>query len=184
MMRRTDGLSMIELIVAFVVLQVAIVTFAQLFTAGLDFSRNIRRIELAQLLAHTKMEDLLRTIPADSTLQPAPDEPDAVVLVTPRPASFEAAAHVHSEDLERFRWLAETRRVPDTENLVGVTLYVYTIDTWEKGDKLTGAEEDFYISDDRERFTYTYTPSGSNTVQFMRGREKLRISSAVTLPVH
>ncbi|GAB4346857.1 MAG: hypothetical protein Kow0099_28460 [Candidatus Abyssubacteria bacterium] len=181
---RTDGLSMIELIVAFVVLQVAIVTFAQLFTAGLDFSRNIRRIELAQMLAHTKMEELLRTVPEDPALQPTTDEPDAATLITPRPASFEAFAHAHSEYIERFRWLAETHALPNNRNMVGITLHVYIIDTWEKTDTQTNPEEDFYLSEDRERFTYAYVPPGNNAVQFMRGREKLRITSAVALKTH
>jgi len=62
-----------------------------------------------------------------------------------------------------------------------LTLYIYVVDKRIKEEKSSEPIEDFHVSDDREHFTYIHTLS-DGSVEVMRGKEKLRVSSAVALP--
>ncbi len=180
-LRTSGGLTMLELIIAFVVLQVAIVTFAQFFTGGLDLSLKARRTEMAQMLAQSKMEELIRTFPNEAALASSPKEAETPQLLNDRPGTFDDFVHAHPEDIEPFMWVAEAAPSQSYPKLSNLTLHVYVVTKRTKSEKASQPEQDFYVSDDREWFTFIHTlPDGS--VEVLRGREKLRISSAVALP--
>jgi type II secretory pathway pseudopilin PulG len=180
-LRTSGGLTLLELIIAFVVLQVAIVTFAQFFTAALDFSLKARRTEMAQMLAQSKMEELIRTFPDGAALTSSPEERGAPQLLNDHPGTFADFVHAHPEDIEPFMWVAEAAPSQSNPKVSNLTLHVYMVTKRTKSEKASAPEQDFYVSDDREWFTFIHTLS-DGSVEVLRGQEKLRISSAVALP--
>ena len=176
----STGTTLLELIVALVVLQVALVAFAQFITMALDYSRRVRHVEMAKVLAQQKLEELIRTIPDGTVIAFPPGETQVPQLLNDRPGSFENLVNAHSEDVAPFRWMAEVSPSPANPSLLNLTLHVYVTDKRVKPEKATAPVEDFYISEDRERFTFIHTISGGS-VEVIRGKEKLRISTAVAL---
>ncbi|MBI5115813.1 hypothetical protein HZA56_05025 [Candidatus Poribacteria bacterium] len=172
----SSGLSMLELIMAFVVLQVAIVAFAQFFTAALDLSRSARRTEMAQMLGQAKMEDLMRSVPAQ---QPLDFSEESVRLLNDRPGTFEEFASANPEDISPFMWIAEAGLSPQSNKLVNLTLHVYSVRKRTKEGE--SPKEDFNLSDSRKTFTLVHTLA-DGSLELMRGKEELRLSSAVALP--
>lgn len=179
--RESSGLTLLELVIALLVLQIALVAFAQFITKALDYSRRVRLVEMAQVLAQAKMEEFLRTIPAS---------PEAVLpggggrtsrVLNKKPGTFDDVAYAHSEDITPFRWVAEITSSEANPKLLGLTLYVYVIKKRVKEEKASEPTEDFQVSDDRKYFTYIHTLD-DGSVEVMRGREKLRISTAMALP--
>ena len=179
--RASDGLTLLELLIAFVVLQVAILTFAQIMTAALDFSGTVRRAEIAQILAQAKMEELIRTIPTEPRLAFSSDEAAAPRFLEERPQRFEDVSYWHSEDADPFMWVAEAIPSENTPRLVNVTLHVYMVKSITRPEQAAAAPEDFFVSENRERFTYTRA-LGGGFEEVVTGKEKLRISSAAALP--
>jgi type II secretory pathway pseudopilin PulG len=176
----SSGLTILELLIAFVLLQVAIVAFAQFMTTALDYSRDVRRRQMAQILAQTKMEELLRTIPTDVTLAFPSGTAGASHLLSERPENFDDIAHTHSEDVSPFRWVAEATPAAHNPDLLNLTLHVYVIKRRLKKEKTAEPVEDFYLPEDRGWFTFAQTlPDGS--VEIIRGQEKVSISSAVSV---
>ena len=179
--RSPIGLTLLELIIALLVLQIALVAFAQFLTKALDYSRRVRRIEMAQILAQARMEELIRTIPAESTVIPPAEEGETSRILNERPGAFANVAYAHSEAIDPFRWVAEVAPSQNDPKLLGLKLYIYVVDKRIKEEKSSEPIEDFHVSDDREHFTYIHTLS-DGSVEVMRGKEKLRVSSAVALP--
>ena len=180
-LRTSRGLTILELIIAFVVLQVAIMGFAQFITRALDYSREVRRQEMAQMLAQAKMEELLRTIP--SGIPPAVPvyEAGTPTILNDVPGRFDDPVPSHSEDVAGFRWLAGINASSHNPNLLNVTLHVYVIKRRAKLEKVSEPVRDFYIPENREWFTFTQTLD-DGSVEVIRGREKTRISGAVAIP--
>lgn len=177
--RPARGLTLLELIIAFVVLQIALIAFAQLMTRALDYSRSARRQELAKMVAQTKMEELLRTIPERTDL--APQVVGEPLLLNERPGAFDHIAYGHSEDISPFMWVAETEVSKSHPKLLNVTLRVYLVNKRTQSGKSDAPVDDFFITDDRKRFTYKHS-SLDGTVEVMTGKEKLSVASAVALP--
>ena len=172
-LRSSKGLTLLELIVAFLVLQIALVGFAQFITKALDYSRQVRRIEMAQILAQAKMEELLLTLPNA--------DPRASGILNEGPGNFVDMAYGRSEDVDPFRWIAEAAPSNTNPNLTELTLHIYVVGKRTKRETPSEPAEDFFVSDDRERFSYTYVlPDGS--VEIIVGRQKLAVSSAVAIP--
>ena len=94
----SSGLTILELIIAFVVLQVALVVFAQFITKALDFSREVRRLEMAQILAQSKMEELIRTLSVDPNLTSLFGDADSSRILNERPGVFHTSGHMQAED--------------------------------------------------------------------------------------
>lgn len=176
----STGTTLLELIVALVVLQIALVAFAQFITMALDYSRRVRHVEMAKVLAQQKLEELIRTIPDGTEIAFPPGEIQVPQFLSDRPGSFENFAYAHSEDVAPFRWMAEVSPSPGNPSLLNLTLHVYVTNKRIKPEKATAPVEDFYISEDRERFAFIHTIS-DGSVEVMRGEEKLRISTAVAL---
>ena len=178
----SKGLTLLELLVAFMILQVALVAFAQFITKALDYSRLIRQVEMAQILAQAKMEGLIRTLSTDGA--PAAGVPGETIVLNKGPGAFSDMAYGRSEDVDPFRWVAEATVSEANSKLLNLTLRVYVVKRRIKTEATeAGGEnvEDFFVSEDRERFTYTYLlPDGS--VEVMVGRQKLVIASAVAIP--
>jgi len=176
----SSGLTILELLIAFVLLQVAIVTFAQFMTTALDYSRDVRRRQMAQILAQTKMEELLRTTPTDATLRFPSRTTGASHLLSERPGIFDNIAHTHSEDVSPFRWVAEATPAAHNPDLLNLTLHVYVIKRRLKKEKTAEPVENFYLPEDRRWFTFAHT-LGDGSVEVIRGTEKVSISSAVSV---
>ncbi|MBI4829981.1 MAG: hypothetical protein HY801_00170 [Candidatus Lindowbacteria bacterium] len=170
------GLSMLEVIIAFVILQVSIVAFAQFFTAALDISRSARRTEMAQMLGQAKMEELMRLLPVQEPL----DFPEGTAKVlNERPGTFDEYASANPEDITPFSWIAEANLSPTNSKLVDFTLHIYSVRKRTKESE--SPKEEFYVSDNRKTFTFVHTLADGST-EFMHGKEELRLSSAVALP--
>lgn len=180
LLRTSDGLTILELLIAFVVLQIALVVFAQFITTALDFSREVRRIEMAQILAQSKMEELIRTLPSDPYLASSLDENGSSQILNKRPGSFQEYALMQAEDVSPFMWIAEAKPSTDNAGLLHVTLYVYVTQTRTKSEKASTPVNDFYVSEDRELFSFAHSLS-DGAVEVINGKEKLRVSSAVAL---
>lgn len=174
------GLTMLELIIAFVVLQVAIVMFAQFFTAGLDFSRRARRSGMAQILAQAKMEELLRTLPQQPSLTLAADKSGVERFLSGRPGTFEDT-YSHTQIVEPFMWVAEAVPSSEDKSLLQLTLYVYTVTSWTRSEQTQGAQEDFYLPEHREHFNLI-TPLADGSVEITRGKLKLTLSTVTARP--
>ena len=177
---RAHGLTLLELIIAFVVLQVAIMIFAQLFTAGLTLSRKAKQTEMAQILAQAKMEELMRTLATQVLTETQVGESGMPVLLHDRPSSFVNFESTYSEDTQPFMWLVETSPSPHTPRLLNVTLYIYLVEERLLPEGTPGAEESFSLSENRDEFTLIREASDGST-EVVRGKEKLRITSAVAL---
>ncbi|RJP75292.1 MAG: hypothetical protein C4532_00765 [Candidatus Abyssobacteria bacterium SURF_17] len=176
----TRGLTLLELIIAFVVLQVAIMVFAQLFSAGLTLSRKAKQIEMAQILAQAKMEEIMRTLAAQAAPEASVGESGAPVFLRDRPSSFADFGSMHAEDTQPFMWLAEAIPSADTPRLFHVTLHVYMVEERPLLRRTLGAEEDFWLSENREEFTLI-REAADGSPEVAQGKEKLRITSAVAL---
>jgi len=171
----TRGLSLLELIIALLILQIAITGFAQLFMRGLDLSRKARTNELAQILAQNKMEELARTLPADAGLHASPH------LFPELPAVFPDSGPASAPDASSLRWIAEMAPATHNPDLLNVSLYVYSISV-RAGKREGGpSEQDFYLSEDRKRFTYIQ-PAESGGIEVIRGKEEFRVTSAMAVP--
>jgi len=181
LIRSSGGLTLLELIIAFVVLQVAIVTFAQIMTSALDFSGQVRRTELAQNLAQAKMEEMIRTIHLEPSSLPHPGEIPKPFFVQARPQVFESSPYSLSEDTAPFMWMAEAVPSKNNPQLFYLTLHVYEVKKRTAPGAASEAPEQFTLSEDRERFTYTYAPGGG-AAEAINGKEKLRLSSAAAFP--
>ena len=179
--RASRGLTLLELLIAFMVLQVAILTFAQILTAGLDFSGQVRRTEMAQILAQGKMEELIRTISTEPLHTFSSDEASTSRFLKERPQPFDDIPYSSFQDTEPFMWVAEATPSARNPKLLNVTLHVYVVQKRTKPGTASVAPEDFFVSDNRERFTYTHT-LGNGATEVFTGKEKLRISSAAALP--
>jgi hypothetical protein len=177
----SNGLTILELIIAFMVLQVALVLFAQFITKALDFSREVRRLEMAQILAQSKMEELIRTLSLDTQLPASLDDTGSGQILNERPGAFYAPAHIQAEDISPFRWIAEAEHAEATPGLLNVTLHVYSIRTRKKLEKASAPVEDFYISEDRNWFSFSHSLD-DGTVEVVSGKKKLSVSSAIALP--
>lgn len=181
LVRSSKGLTLLELIIALLVLQIALVTFAQFITRALDYSRRIRQVEMAQILAQARMEELIRTFTPADALAPGTGEGDSPSLLNERPGTFEDMAYGLSEDIDPFKWIAEVNTSERNPKLLELTLHIYVVDRRTKSEKTSEPVEDFYLSEDRERFMYTYTLP-DNSVEVMLGRQKLEVTSAVAIP--
>ncbi len=180
-LRDSGGLTLLELIVAFLILQIALVGFAQFMTKALDYSSRVRRGEMAQILAQVRMEELIRAIPTGAIEIGPVEQEHASRVLNERPGGFDDLAYAHSEDVSPYRWLAAVAPTQGDPKLLGLTLYVYSVRKKTKEEKSSEPVESFVLSEDRERFTYTHTmPDG--TVEVVQGRERIRVSSAVALP--
>jgi type II secretory pathway pseudopilin PulG len=182
-LRSSKGLTLLELLIAFLILQVALIAFAQFITKALDYSRQVRQVEMAQILAQAKMEGLIRTLSTQGA--PAAEMGGETVVLNNGPGIFNDVAYGRSEDIDPFRWVAEAKTSETNSKLLNLTLRVYTVRRRVKADadgKDEGEDvEDFFVSEDKERFTYTYRlPDGS--VEIMVGKQKLTVASAVALP--
>lgn len=180
LVRSSDGLTILELLIAFVVLQIALVVFAQFMTKALDFSREVRRIEMAQILAQNKMEELIRTLPFDPKVTPLLEGGGSSKILNEGPASFQEYAFMQAEDVTPFRWIAEIQPLADNPSVIHVTLYVYVTQTRTKSEKASTPVDDFYVSEDRNLFSFARSLS-DGTVEVINGKAKLRVSSAIAL---
>jgi len=178
---QSKGLTLLELLIAFVVLQVALVIFAQFITKALDFSREVRRVEMAQILAQSKMEELIRTISVDPKLGTSFGKDDSPRILNKEPGSFPDLAYMQAEDVTPFRWLAEAKPAPGNPGILDLTLHIYVTRTRTKSDQASMPADDFYISDDREWFNFKRS-LGDGSIEVITGKEKLRVSSAIALP--
>jgi len=176
-----QGLTLLELLIAFVVLQVALVIFAQFITRALDFSREVRRMEMAQILAQSKMEELIRTISVDPSSRASFGNDDSPRILNREPGSFSEIASMQAEDASSFRWLAEAQPAPENPHVLNLTLYVYVIKIRTKSGQASMPSDEFYVSDDREWFNLKRSLDDA-TVEVITGKERLRVSSAVALP--
>jgi hypothetical protein len=181
LVRASNGLTLLELIIAFVVLQVAIVTFAQIMTAALDFSGQVRRSEIAQLLAQTKMEELIRTISSEPSSAFSSGEASMPRFLEERPQMFEDLSYARSGETDSFMWVAEATPSENNLKLLNVTLYVYAVKKRTGPAGASAVAESFIVSEDREQFTYAHA-LGGDAVEVISGKERLRISSAAALP--
>lgn len=171
--RSSKGLTLLELIIALLILQIALVAFAQFLTKALDYSLQVRRVEMAQILAQARMEELIRILSAG--------EGKTSGLLNDRPGTFYDMAYGQSEDVDPFKWIAEVAPLETNPKLLELTLRIYVVDRRSKSERTSESGEDFYVSEDLERFTYTHMlPDGS--IEVMAGKEKLKISSAVAIP--
>jgi type II secretory pathway pseudopilin PulG len=177
----SNGLTILEVIIAFVVLQIALVAFAQFMTKALDFSREVRRVEMAQILAQAKMEEFIRTLPLETTPAFSPGDTGTSQFLNEIPASFDGLAYAESEDISPFRWVAEATPSVDNPGLLNLTLHVYVVEKRIKSQKSSTLVKDLYIPEDREWFSFTHSLS-DGTVEVVNGKEKLRVSSAIALP--
>jgi type II secretory pathway pseudopilin PulG len=178
-LRPAKGLTLLELLIAFMVLQIALIAFAQFITKALDYSRQVRQVEMAQILAQAKMEQLIRTLSADAS--PATGAAHETIVLNEGPGAFNDMAYGQSEDVDPFRWVAEATASEANSKLLNLTLRVYTVKRRNKAEATGEDVEDFFVSEDRERFTYTYLlPDGS--VEILLGRQKLAVTSAVAIP--
>ncbi len=174
------GLTLLELIVAFVILEIAITVFAQLFMGGLDLARKARSADMAQILAQARMEELMRTIPS-ADLKFSDEGSGTSKLLNDVPGTFDDLAYGHSANVEPFMWLAEATPSPNSPNLVNVALHIYVVTKRTKPQGSSSRAQDFYVSDDRKGFTLTRTLS-DGSVEVIVGKERLSLSSAVALP--
>jgi Tfp pilus assembly protein PilV len=178
-LRPAKGLTLLELLIAFLILQIALIAFAQFITKALDYSRQVRQVEMAQILAQAKMEELLRTLSTDGA--PATGVTDGTIVLNKGPGAFSDMAYGRSEDVDSFRWVAEATASEANPKLLNLTLRVYTIKRRIKTEAGEEDIEDFFVSEDRERLTYTHLlPDGS--VEVLVGRQKLAVTSAVAIP--
>ena len=179
--RDSSGLSLLELIVAFVILEIAVTVFAQLFMGGLDLARKARSADMAQILAQARMEELIRTIPSTAALKFSDEGSGTSKLLNDVPGTFDDLAYGHSENVDPFMWLAEAAPSPSNPKLVNVALHVYVVTKRTKPQGSSAQTQDFYVSDDRKGFTLTHTLS-DGSVEVIVGKERLSVSSAVALP--
>jgi type II secretory pathway pseudopilin PulG len=177
--RASDGMTLLELIVAFVVLMIALVTFAQFMTKALTYSRSVRRAEMAQMLAQAQMEQLTRKLSAEGITLESGEEGGPTQFFGEGPAPFEDLADARGEDLSPFMWVADAEPSANDPKLANVTLYVYTVSSRLKEN--SALADDVYVSDDRERFTITHALADGST-EVLYGREQFTLSSAVALP--
>ena len=181
-LRSSKGLTLLELIVALLILQIALIAFAQFMTRALDYSRRVRRVEMAQILAQAKMEELIRTISAGGA--PTDGVGAESTILNKGPGTFSDLAYGPSEDIDSFKWVAETTASEANPKLLELTLHVYVVKRRVKSEKAEKAAEDiedFYVSENRERFSYTYLLP-NDSVEIMVGKEKMKVTSAVAIP--
>ena len=187
--RNPRGLTLLELLVALLVLQIALIAFAQFMTKALDYAMRTRQIEMAQILAQAKVEELLMTIPAGAVTIPPGDESLASRFLNERPGTFDDLAYSHSEDVSAFRWVAEAASSEADPKLLDLTLHVYVVKKRIREEEaaepteeqIAQPAEDFYVSENRKHFTYIHSlPDGS--VEVMRGKQKITVSTAVAIP--
>ncbi len=188
--RSPRGLTLLELLIALLVLQIALIAFAQFMTKALDYSRRTRLIEMAQILAQARVEELLMTIPAGAVTIPPGDEGLASRFLNERPGTFDDLAYSHSEDVSAFRWVAEAASSEADPKLLDLTLHVYVVKKRireekaaepAKEEQVAQPTEDFHVFENRKQFTYIHTlPDGS--VEVMRGKQKITVSTAVAIP--
>jgi type II secretory pathway pseudopilin PulG len=175
LLRSQKGLSLLELLVALLVLQIAITGFAQFFLGGLDLSRKARDNEVAQILAQNKMEELLRTVPAEVGLVGKP----GARFLHERPSAFHESVPGVPE-AGSFRWLAELTPAPNNPKLARLSLHVYAVRSRPvKGE--AAAEKDFFVSDDRKRFNLIQTVDDGSR-QIVQGKEQIQLLTAVAVP--
>ena len=173
-LRSSKGLTLLELLVAMLILQIALVAFAQFMTKALDYSRRVRQVEMAQILAQAKMEELIRTLSATGMPKALSDE--GTTILNDGPGTFNDLALGQAEDIEPFKWVVEAAPSNTNPNLMELTLHVYVVRK-----RTTDSIKEFFVSDDRERFSYSRVmPDGS--IEIMAGKEKLKITSAVAIP--
>lgn len=177
--RSTQGLTLLELLIAFLILQIAITGFAQLFMGGLDLSRRTRISELAQILAQDKMEELVRTLPAD--IPSVSSKGSAPFLLRERPAPFSDFGPASAAEVNSFRWIAEAAPAPHDPKLIYISLYVYTVSARPAKRESVEPGQEFYLSDDRTRFVYFQTAADGST-EVIQGKENLRLATAVAVP--
>jgi len=180
MIRSRKGMTLLELLIALLVLQIALVTFAQFITKALDYSRRIRQVEMAHILAQAKMEELTRTISAAGAPIPL-GRGKGPVLLNERPGGFRDLAYSRSEDVAPFRWLAEATPSATNPKLLELTLRIYVIDRRARLEDVSEPVDIFDVSEGMERFNYTYMlPDGA--AEAISAKEKLRVTSAVAIP--
>jgi hypothetical protein len=156
------------------ILQIALVAFAQFMTKALDYARRVRQVEMAQILAQAKMEELIHTLSTVGPPKPLSD--GETTILNDGPGTFNDLALGQAEDIDPFKWLAEAAPSATNPNLVKLTLHVYVVRK-----RPTESSGEFFVSDDRERFSYWRTlPDGS--IEVMVGKEKLEVASAVAIP--
>ena len=177
----SSGMTLIEVIVAFVILMIALVAFAQFMTKALDYARKVRHAEMAQLLAQAKMEELIRKLPAEGLTFETGDNGSAAKLLGERPAPFENLSDIRGEDLTPFMWVAEAAPAEQETGLANVNVYVYTVTSRIKDNPAPETEDDVYVSDDREWFTIMNALDNGKT-EVLHGRREFTLSSAVALP--
>jgi hypothetical protein len=156
------------------ILQIALVAFAQFITKALDYSRRVRQVEMAKILAQARMEELIQTI---STVgMPKALSDGGATILNDGPGTFNDLALGQAEDIAPFKWVVEAAPSNTNPNLVELTLHVYVVRK-----RTTDSMREFFVSDDRERFSYSHVlPDGS--IEIMAGKEKLKIVSAVAIP--
>ncbi len=179
--RTSRGLTLLELIIAFVILEIALTVFAQLFMGGLDLARKARSADMAQILAQARMEELMRTVSTNAHLKFSSGGPGTSKLLNDVPGTFDDLAYGHSQNVEPFMWLAEAAPSPNNPKLVNVSLHVYVVTKRTKPQGSSLPAQDFYVSDDRKGFTLMHTLS-DGSIEVIVGKERLRVTSAVALP--
>jgi type II secretory pathway pseudopilin PulG len=168
-----SGLSLLELLVALLILQIAITGFAQFFMGGLDLSKQTRTGELAQILAQNKMEELLRTVPASAQSEAG------LWALNDRPRNFDDSSVV-SPEAGSFRWIAESMQASHNPRLMTISLHVYEVSSRPAKTEAV-SEQGFYLSDDRKRFTF-FELAEDGSAQLVQGKEKVCLTSAVAVP--
>jgi type II secretory pathway pseudopilin PulG len=169
------ALSLLELLIALLILQIAITGFAQFFMGGLDLSLRTRQNAVAQILAQNEMEELLRTLPARAQASAQP----VSGLLNERPAGFDSGPD--APETSAFRWIAELISSPSNPKLMEITLHVYTVRTRPAQRGNVAADQEFFLSDDRERFTW-FQPAEDGSISVMQGKEQVRLVSAAAIP--
>jgi type II secretory pathway pseudopilin PulG len=178
--RSSRGLSLLELLIALLILEIAITGFAQFFMGGLDLSRKAKTSEMAQILAQNQMEKLVRTVPTDTPSFFSADQPPR--LLNERPERFGESAPAGETDADSFRWIAEVAPVAHNPKLMNLSLYVYTISVQPASQSekslLPGQMR---LLDDKRRFVYVES-AADGSAEVIQGKENLRLTTAVAIP--
>ncbi|RJP20534.1 MAG: hypothetical protein C4520_11230 [Candidatus Abyssobacteria bacterium SURF_5] len=171
----SSGLSILELIIALLILQIAVTGFAQFFMGGLDLSKKARGSELAQILAQNQMEEILRNFPAQTALA----QTGGPRLLQDFPGRFRDFS-LDSSEVSSFRWIAEILPASHNPKLATITLHVYAITSREVKGGAVSSEPEFFLSDDRKRFSLIQ-PGEDGSSEIVQGKEALHIVTALAV---
>lgn len=120
--RRRRGVSVFEVLVAFIVLQTGMLASVQMLIAGTQFGARARRATNATLAAQAQMAYVLREVVPTVTPTRLEAAGDAL-LVPPSTAPLAAPPGIEARDWEDMRWQAEIRPT-DLAGLYDVTVSI------------------------------------------------------------